>query len=286
VVDNTIGNGSLTVGNNNQTSAFNGVIQNSAGSLSLTKIGSGTLTLGAANTYTGNTTISDGTLALGSNGSISNTPLISIAARGTLDLSALPNFVLSSNTTLSASGATSPSTLTGGVSIDLGSQPIVLTYDGVHPALSVSQGNLLLNANPVTVNGAALSAGVYTIIQQASGAVAASGSFAVSGTAIGAGTTAAISINGAQVNLVVNALSQTNVIASIVNNGDGTFTMNMVGTPQAVYFLQTTADLTPAAAWTTITGSTNAAPANGAWSFVVSNSPPAYYRSVAVNPSP
>ena len=62
-VDNTAaGTPVLTVGNNNTTSAFSGAIQNTAGNLALAKIGNGTLTLSGTNTYTGTTTVSEGTL--------------------------------------------------------------------------------------------------------------------------------------------------------------------------------------------------------------------------------
>ncbi len=53
----------LTVGNNNANSMFSGVIKNTgSGALSLVKMGTGTLNLSGQNTYTGNTTISAGTL--------------------------------------------------------------------------------------------------------------------------------------------------------------------------------------------------------------------------------
>ncbi len=68
-VDNTAdGAPTLTVGANNQTSTFGGVIKNSAGTLGLTKTGTGTLTLAGANTYGGATTIVAGRLLI--NGSL------------------------------------------------------------------------------------------------------------------------------------------------------------------------------------------------------------------------
>ena len=204
VVDNSSGNATLTVGNNNQTSTFSGVIQDTVGALSLTKTGSGTLTLAGVNTYSGNTTIAVGTLALGASGSISSTPSLSIAPGGTFDVSAISAFALSGSTALSASGTASPATIRGGTSVDLGSQPISLLYDGAHPALTISQGTLLLNGNAFTVNSSPLPLGIYTIIQQTSGNVTASGAFTVSGTAIGAGKTAAISVVGGSVNLIIS----------------------------------------------------------------------------------
>jgi fibronectin-binding autotransporter adhesin len=56
------GSPTLTLGNNNATNTFSGVIKNSAGNLSLIKTGTGTQTLTGANTYTGGTTVSAGTL--------------------------------------------------------------------------------------------------------------------------------------------------------------------------------------------------------------------------------
>jgi len=52
----------LSVGNNNGTTTFDGVL---AGSGSLIQMGSGMLTLTGVNTYSGSTTISGGTLAIG-----------------------------------------------------------------------------------------------------------------------------------------------------------------------------------------------------------------------------
>ena len=82
VISNRSGGGTytLSVGNNDQTSAFGGSIQNSSGSLALTKIGSGTLTLSGANTYSGNTTVNGGTLALGQINSNNEASTVAIAA--------------------------------------------------------------------------------------------------------------------------------------------------------------------------------------------------------------
>ena len=63
-LDTTMVGGSVavTVGDFNANGAFSGIIKNTAGSLSLTKTGLGSLTLGGASTYGGGTTISAGTL--------------------------------------------------------------------------------------------------------------------------------------------------------------------------------------------------------------------------------
>jgi len=58
----------LTVDNSGATSTFSGVIENPSGYVSLTKAGAGTLILSGANSYSGVTTISSGTLSVGSIG--------------------------------------------------------------------------------------------------------------------------------------------------------------------------------------------------------------------------
>ncbi len=98
---------SLTVGFYNTSSTFSGVIQNSGGgSLTLTKTGGGTLTLGGgANTYTGNTLINNGVLALSGSATIANSTNIIVAASGTLDVTGLSGgLTLAAGQQLSGSG--------------------------------------------------------------------------------------------------------------------------------------------------------------------------------------
>jgi hypothetical protein len=97
VTNSGIGSGGETVGvaiGSNVT----GVVQNSTTS---------TLTLTATNTYSGSTTISAGTLALGSAGTIVNSSgvnLGTLASQGTLDLTAKTSFAFGTGQTLSGYG--------------------------------------------------------------------------------------------------------------------------------------------------------------------------------------
>ncbi|MCY2989631.1 MAG: autotransporter-associated beta strand repeat-containing protein, partial [Planctomycetota bacterium] len=75
------GTATLTVGNNDSTSAFSGVIQNATGSVALTKVGSGTLTLSGTNTYTGATAVTAGTLVV--TGATAAGSAVSVASGGT-----------------------------------------------------------------------------------------------------------------------------------------------------------------------------------------------------------
>ncbi|HEY1788395.1 MAG TPA: autotransporter-associated beta strand repeat-containing protein, partial [Verrucomicrobiae bacterium] len=87
-----------TITVNNNTLEFDGPLTNSAG---LTVAGAGTLLLTAVNTYSGNTTISSGTLALSGSGSIASSPQVSIAAGATFDVSATGGWSGNGSQTLS-----------------------------------------------------------------------------------------------------------------------------------------------------------------------------------------
>ena len=54
----------------NGSTTFDGLLRNGSGTLALAKIGTGTLTLTASNTYSGGTTISGGTLQIGNGGNV------------------------------------------------------------------------------------------------------------------------------------------------------------------------------------------------------------------------
>ena len=66
------GTPTLTVGGDNASTTFNGVITDTAGKLGLTKVGTGTLVLNGNNTYLGQSFFRFGTVIL--NGSITNNP--------------------------------------------------------------------------------------------------------------------------------------------------------------------------------------------------------------------
>ncbi len=112
IVDGTSGTTTFTVGNNNATSTFDGVIKNTAGSLALSKTGNGSLTLTSTNTYTGATNVTSGTLVV--NGSISTSSLTTVA----------------SGATIGGSGTVGALTVSLGGSINPGNSPGILTVSG------------------------------------------------------------------------------------------------------------------------------------------------------------
>lgn len=271
----TISGGTIQDGNligSSYTGTSGTVSANLAGAAALTHTTTGTLTLTGRNTYSGFTTVSSGILALGSDGSISNSPKISLAAGATFDVSAINSFYLSSNTTLSASGAA----IKGGATVNLGSQPIILSFGGSQPALAISSGALMLNSNAFTVNGPALPGGAYTIIQQASGSIAGSGPFSVSGTAVS--NAVAISVQGGSVVLRILTPATLNGATFASNN---VFQINFAGVPGFSYLIQATTNLSQPASWADI--SVNVAGANGNFTFTDTNAanyPDRYYRAV------
>ena len=112
----------LTIGNL-ATNTFAGTLQNGTGSgaLSLTKADTGSLTLSGANTYTGATTVSAGTLQLGSGGTTGSLSASSaITVNGTLAFNRSDN--ISQGTQFSGSAITG----TGGLT-QMGSGTLTLT---------------------------------------------------------------------------------------------------------------------------------------------------------------
>ena len=105
-VDGVSGTPTLTVGDNNATSTYSGVIKNTAGTLALTKTGAGTLTLNNVNTYSGATTINAGKLQGVVGGSCANSTVILNAATATNSVSITDNTKswTCANLTVSAAG--------------------------------------------------------------------------------------------------------------------------------------------------------------------------------------
>ena len=200
--------------NSSAAQTISGIISGT-GSLNLNN--AGVLTLAAANTYTGATTISAGTLALGSAGSINSTPAIAIAAGATYDVSAISTYTLSGSTSLAAGGVGASATIKGaaGGTVNLSSRPITLSCDGSNPALIISSGTLSLSGQTITVNTLQpLANGPYTIIKQAAGSVTHSGSYTLAGTA-GTGT---ITFSGGNVQMTVTGSASAATTTTLSGN--------------------------------------------------------------------
>ena len=114
-----------SVGGLNTSSTFSGAIVNDAGAAKLTKVGSGTLTLDGASTYTGTTTISAGTLALGAAGSIASPTIIN---NGNFNVSAVAGYTLGAGQSISGTGTVTGAMTVAGT-LSPGNSPGTLSTD-------------------------------------------------------------------------------------------------------------------------------------------------------------
>lgn len=158
VGDAFLGPSNLTVGSNNLSTIFSGIIEDGGFGGSLTKIGTGTLVLAGANTYTGNTHVNGGALQVDASIS-SNT---SVNRGGTLAGSGTINGDVTNGKrgTVSPGGALGlPGVLTVANNYTQMRSATLLIQIGGADASRVSvldvQGNANLNGflNPVLVNG-------------------------------------------------------------------------------------------------------------------------------------
>ena len=168
--DVTLNANTLTIGADNTTSSYDGVVSGTGG---LTKTGTGTQTLSRASTYTGATTISNGTLSV--TGSLSNSTDVSVAsgaiynvgASDTIDgLSGAGSVTLGANTLTVGGNNEATATFSGGIGgtggltkTGTGTQTFsgTNTYTG---ATTVSAGTLnvngLLTSNVTVASGGTL----------------------------------------------------------------------------------------------------------------------------------
>jgi autotransporter-associated beta strand protein len=223
-------NFTLTVGNNNASSSFAGTL--SGAGAKLTKIGTGALTLNGASSFSGQTTVSNGTVALGAGGSLAGPVWVGPGAN--LDVSAAGNYFLAQtvagvggingNLTLTNGGVLSPSTTSGTLTLSnnlsLGGGVCAFNLDaglGQNGKIAVL-GNLTLSAGIIqlVITNGTLTNGTYRLIT-CSGAPAGSvNSLSVAGLNQ-PGQVAALSVGAAELDVVVtNYASQT-----LVWKGDG-----------------------------------------------------------------
>lgn len=145
----TAGGGGGTIDTQGNAVTVSGVIAGT-GSDPLTKAGTGTLTLGGANTYVGATNVNAGTLAFSASNSLNNASLLTIASGATVSLAGFSQSVgaLAGAGTL-AMGTGGSLTLTSG--------------SGLFSGSFTGSGSLTLNSGSTLVLGASMSASAVNL---------------------------------------------------------------------------------------------------------------------------
>lgn len=155
IIGNSSSLTSLTLGGDNSSTSFGGVISGAGG---ITKNGSGTFTLTNTNTYTGNTNINTGTLLLSSTGNLSNGTTVALADNATAIFDIGGN-----NKTiglLSGGGTTGGNVSLGAGTLTLGANNLSATYAGV---ISGSGGISKEGGGTFTLTGANTYTGATSI---------------------------------------------------------------------------------------------------------------------------
>jgi fibronectin-binding autotransporter adhesin len=210
-----LGNGNLTTGGDNSNTTFAGVISGAGGGL--TKVGTGTFTLTASNTFTGNTIISAGVLYLANSQALGGSTLDYDNQGGTLSLGTLTSVALGGL----SGGENLPLVNLAGASVPLtvGSNGTNTTYTGVltegaapgasltkvgKSILTLANSNAYTGGTTVAAGGLAIttnnSLGTGAVTVNAGGRIEMSNNITVSGqtlTISGNGSSADGSLYGA-----------------------------------------------------------------------------------------
>lgn len=163
VGDYFLGSKQLTVGLNNLSTQVSGVIADggAAGGTggSLIKVGSGTLTLSGANTYTGTTTVTAGTLAAGAVNTLPGLTALTVENPGTLNLAGFNQSIGS----LAGDGAVT----LGNATLTTGNDGTSTTFSGVMSGSGVldkvGTGTFILAGNNTYTGGTTIGAGTLQL---------------------------------------------------------------------------------------------------------------------------
>ena len=149
----------LTIGSDNLSTTYSGVIQNGSGTVALTKNGTGILTLSGNNSYSGLTTISAGMIKLGTAGNVTNSPLgtagngTSITSGAALDLNGY------------TMGTAEPLTVRGtGISLSgslMNSSATDVTYSGLLTLGAAS--TIVVNAGDINITNPGTILGTFNL---------------------------------------------------------------------------------------------------------------------------
>ena len=207
----------LTVGDNGTNTVFSGTLTNGTGTLGLTKNGVGIFTLSGNNTYTGATTVSAGTLQVGSTTGFSSGSAFTV--NSVLDLAGFSNTVasLAGSGSVTNSGA-SPATLTaGGDGSSTAFSGTLANGTGSLGLTKIGAGTMTLTGGNTYTAGTTITAGVLQI-----------GSGAASGGIVGNVTdNGSLTFNRTDLVIFPGVISGTGSLSQV---GTGTLTLSVIDT--------------------------------------------------------
>lgn len=213
----------LTLGGNNASAIFAGIIENtgSSATLALTKIGSGTQTLSGANTYGGPTTIDAGMLELGNGGttgSLSAATAVNVASSAALAFRRSNSYGNFANT------------ITGGGGVVLRSGTVTFTGSNAYTGSTTVNGGSLIAGNAHAFGGSAAALVINA-------GTASLGGFSVAVGSLSGSSGGVLSTSNAAgtATLTTHVASGTSTFAgSIVNNGSGLVALTKQGAGRLV----------------------------------------------------
>ena len=175
-----LGSKTLTVGGNDLDTTFSGTIQDTGGYVSdtggsLTKEGTGNLTLSGASAYTGATTVNGGTLFV--DGSLGSSSLLTVNSGGILGgRGAVANTVIASGGTLAPGNSIGTITVAGNLTLSSGSTYAVEVSPSAADMTIVTGTATIAGTLTTTYSGGSYTAGTqYTLLSSVGGL---SGTFA------------------------------------------------------------------------------------------------------------
>jgi len=180
------------------------------GTAAVTKTGGGTAVLDSANSYTGWTTVSQGTLTLTGTGSLGGSRVVSVAAGATLDARQLAaGYVLGAGQFLGGSGG-----VRGAVTIAGGTLALsALVIDGSLGISSLTVSSGVIAGSPSL---SVLAGGTVVLPQSGQAAVTVAGLRVARGSGGGR-----IDVGGSRLDIAVSGIAATDLVAALVAGRNG-----------------------------------------------------------------